>query len=249
MTNEELIQYYINLLIIQYKNLDKAPKHIREVVSKLIIYELAIQVRDGYNIDETLGKTAVGKQLDVLAKYVGVDRIVYGSSFTRTFFGYIQYGESSPYSFGGYVNYEENIPDVQFKRYQDSKESLYRLNDYELLTVLKLKILKNNSIGSVYDIDQFLDSFFNNQVLFFDSMNMIITYIFDSDLLRLVTIAVSENLIPRPAGIRLNIGYTPDVNNIFGYCNYEKECSDYMVGYGLYENETIGGFLQYGNSY
>ncbi|RPJ58261.1 MAG: DUF2612 domain-containing protein [Dehalococcoidia bacterium] len=68
MTDEELIEYYVNLIILQYKR-DKPEAHVRAYVKQLMIFELIQSVKNGYNLD-----TAVGKQLDVLGKYVGIDR-------------------------------------------------------------------------------------------------------------------------------------------------------------------------------
>jgi hypothetical protein len=70
--NSELLDYYVNLLILQYKAKEKAPEHIRELLRIVMIYDLAIQVRDGYNIE-----TAIGYQLDILGKYFNVDRGIF----------------------------------------------------------------------------------------------------------------------------------------------------------------------------
>ena len=69
MTNLELQQYYADLLILQYKGKPKAEATIKASVKPIIIFELAEAVKNGYNID-----TAVGVQLDVLGKYIGLGR-------------------------------------------------------------------------------------------------------------------------------------------------------------------------------
>ena len=69
MTNAELIEYYKNLLILQYKTLTKAPAHIEALIEIIMIFELIEDVKNAYDID-----TAVGVQLDVLGKYIGLDR-------------------------------------------------------------------------------------------------------------------------------------------------------------------------------
>ncbi len=69
MTNEELVDYYVNLLILQYKNKAKAPEHIRALLTNVVFLELITDVENGFNID-----TAVGVQLDVLGKYLGLSR-------------------------------------------------------------------------------------------------------------------------------------------------------------------------------
>lgn len=77
--NATLIAYYVNLLIIQYHNLPKARAHIEALVDSSMIYDLAQAVVGAYSID-----TAAGSQLDVLGKYIGLDRRVLGAPFTDT---------------------------------------------------------------------------------------------------------------------------------------------------------------------
>lgn len=60
--------YYSNLLILEYHNKPKAKATIEACVA-LMPDDLLREVLDGFDIE-----TAVGKQLDVLGEYVGVDR-------------------------------------------------------------------------------------------------------------------------------------------------------------------------------
>lgn len=82
MTDEELVQAYVDLLIIQYRNLPKARAHVGALVDMVIMNQLPFAVQDAYNID-----TAVGEQLDILGKYAGVSRQA------RTFSGLITLGD------------------------------------------------------------------------------------------------------------------------------------------------------------
>ena len=61
-------KYLSSLLIIQYWGKQKARQTI-EAIAKMFPVDIIFSVRDAFNLD-----TAVGKQLDVLAKYVGVAR-------------------------------------------------------------------------------------------------------------------------------------------------------------------------------
>lgn len=61
-------KYLVNLLIIQFHNKPKAKATI-EALGQMFPVDLILAVRDAFSID-----TAVGKQLDILAKYVGVNR-------------------------------------------------------------------------------------------------------------------------------------------------------------------------------
>lgn len=69
MTNDELIAYYANLLILQYGNKPKAKATVETVVDLAIMDQLPVSVQDAFNLD-----SAVGVQLDVIGKYAGVTR-------------------------------------------------------------------------------------------------------------------------------------------------------------------------------
>lgn len=83
MTTQELINYYANLLVMQYKGKPRAYATIQSVVEPFIMDQIAFSVRDAYNID-----TAGGVQLDVLGKYAGVTRKV------RTFAGNVDLNDT-----------------------------------------------------------------------------------------------------------------------------------------------------------
>ena len=69
MTVQELARYYVSLLIVQYQGKIKAEDTI-ELFTRVILAEnLAFDIRDGFDID-----TAIGVQLDLIDKYIGVGR-------------------------------------------------------------------------------------------------------------------------------------------------------------------------------
>lgn len=240
MTNEELVLYYTNLLILQYYSKPKARATIAAAAEALMVYELLISIKNGYDIE-----TAQGAQLDVLGKYLGSDRVVTGIAFTRDYFGFSGYGDVAPFTFSPYLEYGEISPDVQYRRYQESAESLFSLNDEEYREILKLKIVQNNGNASNKDIDDLISEFFDNQAIFTDRENMTISYIFQGNQERLVTIALSEGLIPKPAAVGLSVAYVPDINNIFVYTKYGEEAPDFGVGFAKYGETATGGWLKY----
>ncbi len=73
MTDAEILDYYANLLIIQYNGLPKAVATIKATARMFIMDQLPLAVQGAFDLE-----TAVGKQLDVLAKYVGANRSGYG---------------------------------------------------------------------------------------------------------------------------------------------------------------------------
>lgn len=241
MTNAELIQYYVNLLIIQYRTQEKAPAHIATLIEIIMIFELMRQVENGYNIE-----TAIGSQLDIIGKYLGVDRVVTGTVFDREYYGYVLYVDIAPFDFASYSLYADPDPDVQTRTYKEDNQSLYTLNDEEFRQILNLKIIQNNSQYTPYDIDQFIQTFFAGNAIFIDRQDMSIAYIFDESVERLVTIANSELLIPKPAAVRISISFVNDINNIYGYATYGGSLPDWLIGYVLYSNPApTGGYAKY----
>jgi len=236
----ELILYYVNLLILQYKTLPKARAHISALIEQLMIYDLAVKVRDGYNID-----TAIGIQLDVLGKYLGNDRIVTGTAFTRDYFGFTGYGDTTPFTYFPFIGYGDTVPDVQWRSYAESNQSLYSLNDTEYRFYLKLKLIQNYSNASNKEIDLFLEEFLGDSVIFTDRENMTISYIFQDNIERLVEIAQSEGLLPKPAAVGLSVTFVPDIESIYYLGLYGETPPDFAVGFALYGATAIGSWLEY----
>ena len=76
MTTQQLINYYANLLILQYLGQPNAYATIQATAALFIMNQLPIAVQNAFNMDGT----AVGVQLDVLGKYAGVTRNGYSLS-------------------------------------------------------------------------------------------------------------------------------------------------------------------------
>lgn len=202
--NPTLIAYYVALLIIQYASMPKANAVIAALIAKLMIYDLAVSVRDGYNLD-----TAVGAQQDILGKYAGVSRIITGVDFTRKYFGFMRAGTTAPYTFQPMMVAGATPPDTQFLRAGALNNSIYALDDTEFRQILAYRVALNYTPPADMSIDQFMLDFFGSEAYATDNMNMTITYTFSSQALyqRWATIIQSEDLLPRPAGVEILIAF------------------------------------------
>lgn len=241
--NTELIDYYVNLLILQYRNKPNAKGTILAIIESLMIYDLIREVENAYNVDD-----AIGVQLNILAKYVGANRTVTAVDFTRTFFGFVDYAEPTPYTgVVGLLPYSEaNPPDAQFLTYKEGQQSRLDLTDAELRLIIDLKIIQNNSNHSTFEIDELLEEFFPDQVIFTDNFNMTISYFFDTEIERIVGIALSEKAIPKPAAVGLIVSFVPDLGNIFAFQKYESDTpADFAQGMLRYSQDPFGSFLTY----
>lgn len=227
--NEELIEYYKNLLIMQYRDKSKALAHIENIVRSGMIYDIAIAVRDGFNLD-----TAKGKQLDVLGRIIGPSRTITGTTFTRAYYGYMLYGDTAPFTFNPMLVYGAEDGDVQFRNYTEGQQSLYDLTDEEYRVILKLAIVRNNSNASVKSIDDILNALFGAECYFIDRMNMTIGFLVGANLFRVFNIAKATGLLPAPAGVGVSIVFVPDIKNIFSYSSYGGGKPAFSKGYILY---------------
>lgn len=227
--NTELIEYYKNLLIMQYRDKSKALAHIENIVRSGMIYDIAIAVRDGFNLD-----TAKGKQLDVLGRIIGPSRTITGTTFTRAYYGYMLYGDTTPFTFNPMLLYGAEAGDVQFRNYTEGQQSLYDLTDEEYRIILKLAIVRNNSNASVKSIDEILFVLFGPECYFIDRMNMTVSYMIGKNLSRIFDIARSTNLLPNPTGVGTTFIIVPDIKNIFSYSLYGGGKPAFSKGYILY---------------
>lgn len=75
MTTQEVIDYYVDLLQIPYNSNQQNRDFIAALVKMTIMDQLPLQAQNAFNVN-----TAIGKQLDVLGKYVGAKRSGIGLS-------------------------------------------------------------------------------------------------------------------------------------------------------------------------
>ncbi|MGO8696007.1 MAG: DUF2612 domain-containing protein [Rectinemataceae bacterium] len=202
--NSTLVAYYVALLIMQYMNMPNANAFLAAIVTKLMIYDLIVSVRDGYNLN-----TAVGAQQDILGKYVGVNRVITGVDFTRQYFGFMRAGTTAPYTFQPLMVAGAAAPDTQFLRAGALNNSLYSLDDTEFGELLAYRVSLNYMPPTDESIDQFMLEFFGSEAYATDNMNMTMTYTFSSKSIyqRWATIMQSEDLLPRPAGVEILIAF------------------------------------------
>jgi hypothetical protein len=200
--NDTLIAYYQNLLILQYKSKPNANSFLQAVLKILMIYDLMISVRDGYDPN-----TAIGSQQDILGKYAGVSRVVTGVDFTRSYFGFMRAGTGVPYTFSGFMKAGTIPPDEQFLRAGALNNSVYSLTDPEFQSILEYRINRNYINPTLKQIDEFILKFFGSGSYFTDNEDMSISYFFPTNQARMVTIAQSMDLIPRPAGVEILLNF------------------------------------------
>lgn len=206
---DEIVEYYSNLLIVQYHNKPKAKAMIENVVRELIASGILFDIRDAYDVE-----TAVGTQLDTLAKYIGVNRF-FSVQDLSGFFAFAEYSDvglpGDKIGFSDYTDFETKTGD--WLTYAGVISQTFELTDEEFRIIIKLKIVQNNINHSHESIDDSIFAFFGDEVIPFSSGNMEMTYLIPEDLTPIITVAIQKEVLPKPMGVTLNT--TTDFPGIF----------------------------------
>jgi len=124
---------------------------------------------------------AVGAQLDILGKYVGVNRTGVGV-------------------------YQQPIT----------------LSDSDFTKLIQLGISKNNFGSSLQVIDEYLFTWFPNEIFAYDNENMSMSYLMTSSIgsQNFVQMAITQGLLPKPMGVALaTVLFIPNLG-LFGMTSY-----------------------------
>lgn len=152
----DVLKYYSDLLIIQYSGKAKAEAMVKLLANQSLCDGLPDELRHAFDLD-----TAVGNQLDILARIVGIERNVYGLDLQHTFFSFTRYvGTPASVGFGRYTDDPYSL-DI-WTRYKNF--AVYTLTDFELRTVIKLKIIYNNIWSSLKDLKEALYLYFHGDI-------------------------------------------------------------------------------------
>lgn len=136
MTLAEIRQYYADLIIWQYRIKPKAIDTVKLLVDQAICDDIFTEIQNAFDVD-----TAVGDQLTILGRTVGVNREVLGLDLSHTYFSFTDYvGSPASIGFGDYTDSPYG-PDL-FYDYFDYAS--YVLTDFELRFLIKMKIIFNN---------------------------------------------------------------------------------------------------------
>lgn len=206
---EELLNYYANLLIVQYNGKPKAKATI-EMLTKIIYgvsnTPLFLQIQNAFD-----WKTAIGKQLDIIGKWVGASRSYQGLLYWgKTFLSYpsandltpsdltdnLQHGYSDYSTFdtdlGGTLTYNE----LQFVEQQ--------LDEEQFRIVIGLKIIKNSITLTAKSIDDAIWDYFNGDV-YTTWTPLKVTYHYPDSLNTVMTVCKYKNVLPAPIGVRIEL--------------------------------------------
>ena len=247
---EELVKYYQNLLIIQYHNKPKAKAVIGLLARELAdAWYLLKQVQDCFNLE-----VAVGKQLDILAKYYGISRDWAGIDFSNKYFDY-QYTDENhlrpvdpvPYRDGLGYQTLNNRGEGYYQTLIAKRKASYSLTDYELRNFIKLRIiaLVNEKITYQYLYDEMF-RLFHLLIIPIALDDMTLEFYFDPTLTHLAGVLNEyKEFLPAPAGVGIKIyNYLPSDEKLFTFktltMNGGKNYNRYQIGMGSKYRPYVG---------
>ena len=197
MNLADLQEYYNDQLIIQYQDKPKARQTIQCLVNRALCDGLGLQIFPSFNLN-----TASGAQLTTLGELIGVPRNIYGLDLQHTFFNWTRYsGSLTSIGYGRYANQPD--PDL-WTRYITN--AIYVATDFELLSLIKLRIIYNNFYESLGIIYPQLYGYFKTSIQLVDNKDFTITYNVQNPYHTVATIAsFLGNIFPKPAGVGITV--------------------------------------------
>lgn len=201
-TPEQIVAYYQNLLIIQYKRLNKAALTVGVLSEQVVAGMIYNQVLNAFDLT-----TAIGEQIDILGTYVGANRFLANFSSTNTFMAFPVYANAGAGTVVGFSQYTDVNPPVGYWRLYTTVDVSLVLTDGQMSELIKYLIAVHASTMTNGSIDDILFRFFGQYVTLTDNMDMSLTYTHDAtnDPFQLFEIVQYMNALPQPAGVTVNV--------------------------------------------
>lgn len=198
MTDQDIQNYYTGLLILQYSSLPNAQGTVMALMKRLIQSQIVQKVQDGFSID-----TAIGAQIDLLASYRGVTRVLFGAA-PGSDWSLPEYADPNYATYLGFVEYADASPTWLTLQYDDLNNLPYDMTDYQLRTMVLLKAEIDSWDGTMASLDEIMFDFFGTYVNVVDGENMTMTYqhqAIDPDPNTIWKMTVLAGILPHPAGV------------------------------------------------
>lgn len=206
-TLNNLLEYYANLLIIQYNGAKKASATIKMIANLILANLLILQIRDGFD-----WRTATGVQLDIIGRWLGVTRDYKGSLFWGdTFLSYPKSNQLTPddltdtlqHGYSDYSTFETDTGGVL--TYDNLGFVEQSLNDDDYRVVIGLQIIKNSINHTCKNIDDAIWSYFNEQVYTTWDNPLEVTYHYPASLATIIQVCDYKNVLPAPTGVSIRL--------------------------------------------
>ena len=215
--DQDFIDQYKNLLILQYSDLEKAVAEIELQSSTWSkVFDLLNSFFDEFDLDQ-----AFGDRLDIIGRIVGVPRIV-PDGLLKKYFGFPDNPESLTFGKGKF-----------FDLFKDSIYTDTELNDTQYRFFIRSKISKN--ITSAYmvnddriSLQETIQFLFSGLAFVTDGQDMTLDlYVDVSFPVENLLILTALDLLPKPQGVRYDQFFSYSVDGTFGFSSNPN-----AVGFG-----------------
>ena len=196
-----IINYYVNLLIIQYHDKPKAKATIALFINLIWANMIIFQIRDGFDL-----RNAKGVQLDIIGAWVGINRYYNGQLFDyEAWFSLIDWDSTPDLLQGGFSTFD-NFDTLSggFLDYQQMGDSQNSLIDDDFRLLIGLKIIKNSINHTCKNIDNAIHDYFNGEV-YTTWSNDTLVYHYPAHLYGVMQVAAYKNVLLVPSDIRLEL--------------------------------------------
>ena len=187
--------YYADLLILQYRNKQKARATIKLGAGIYLADGLVFELNDCLNID-----TAEGKQLDLIGQILGCSRTLYGFNADVDYFSF---EKTNAFGFSDKTELSKGF----WKSYFNSIGSAYSLSDSVYRQLLKFKAAYNIRRGSWGELDELYYRFFGNEFKMVNNKDLTVTYNVQPNLSEALQAAIYLKYIEPPMGVGYTINY------------------------------------------
>ncbi len=193
----DIARYYVNLLIIQYHQKTKARATVATVTRPL--FEDLLELENAFDLE-----TAEGAQLNILGEWVGIPRNLYGVDLDKIYYELSDSGALSDTP----ISTAQKLSYAIYKRYRSRYNSIYTLNDVQMRTLIKLKIMYNMTQWTTANLDELYSTFFGDSITRQDNYDMTVTItINDIDNMLVFLIANQKSYLPKGMGVKYIIEY------------------------------------------
>lgn len=203
---EEIEKYFCDLLIIQYRQAPKNRALIKALVNLIFAKNLGLKIKD---LTVNL-KDSIGAQLDVVGKWLGVDRNYSGEFFEEPRLALVGYNQIKTDAYfpmqGGFSNYTNfdalNGGFLMYKEWYDTFSAINKLGDIYFRRLCELKAIKNSIVFTNKNIDDAINKWSNGEVYTtWDVMQ--VTYHYPVSYYQIMNIAYNKNVLLAPTGCEI----------------------------------------------
>lgn len=196
-------EYYQGLLIVQYADSPKAKATIKLLVDLLYACVILLQIQDAFD-----WKTATDAQLDIIGKWVGVDRFYTGQVFNyHPWFSLPGWNDTPDNEQGGFSEFStfESL-EGGFLDYQYVLPTQNTLNTGFFRQLIGLKIIKNSINCTCKSIDDAIWDYFGGDVYTtWDLTNRKLIYSYPKELQILMDVALEKSVLPCPPTVTIQL--------------------------------------------